>query len=35
MNEIEADFGGVVLECLVDTGSPVEFGQKLFRVRKT
>jgi len=35
MNEIEAEFSGVVLECLVDTGSPVEFGQKLFRVRKT
>ena len=35
MNEIEAEFAGVVLECLVETGSPVEFGQKLFRVRKT
>jgi acetyl-CoA carboxylase biotin carboxyl carrier protein len=34
MNEIEAEFGGVILECLVETGSPVEFGQKLFRVRK-
>ena len=35
MNEIEAEFAGVVLECLVETGSPVEFGQKLFRVKKT
>jgi acetyl-CoA carboxylase biotin carboxyl carrier protein len=35
MNEIEAEFVGVILECLVETGSPVEFGQKLFRVRKT
>ena len=35
MNEIEAEFSGVILECLVETGSPVEFGQKLFRVRKT
>ena len=34
MNEIEAEFSGVVLECMVDTGSPVEFGQKLFRVKK-
>ena len=35
MNEIEAEFAGVVLECLVENGSPVEFGQKLFRVKKT
>jgi acetyl-CoA carboxylase biotin carboxyl carrier protein len=34
MNEIEAEFAGVILECLVETGSPVEFGQKLFRVKK-
>jgi acetyl-CoA carboxylase biotin carboxyl carrier protein len=34
MNEIEAEFAGVVVECLVETGSPVEFGQKLFRVKK-
>jgi acetyl-CoA carboxylase biotin carboxyl carrier protein len=34
MNEIEAEFTGVVLECLVETGSSVEFGQKLFRVKK-
>ena len=34
MNEIEAEFAGVVLECLVETGSSVEFGQKLFRVKK-
>jgi acetyl-CoA carboxylase biotin carboxyl carrier protein len=34
MNEIEAEFAGIVLECLVETGSPVEFGQKLFRVKK-
>jgi acetyl-CoA carboxylase biotin carboxyl carrier protein len=34
MNEIEAEVSGVVLECLVETGSPVEFGQKLFRVKK-
>ena len=34
MNEIEAEFAGTVLECLVETGSPVEFGQKLFKVKK-
>ncbi len=34
MNEIEAEFSGVIVECLVDSGSPVEFGQKLFRVKK-
>ena len=34
MNEIEAEFAGTILECLVETGSPVEFGQKLFRVKK-
>jgi acetyl-CoA carboxylase biotin carboxyl carrier protein len=34
MNEIEAEFAGIVVECLVETGSPVEFGQKLFRVKK-
>jgi len=34
MNEIEAEFACVVLECLVETGSTVEFGQKLFRVKK-
>jgi acetyl-CoA carboxylase biotin carboxyl carrier protein len=34
MNEIEAEFAGIVLECMVETGSTVEFGQKLFRVKK-
>jgi len=32
MNEIEAEFGGVVREVLVDDAQPVEFGQVLFRV---
>jgi acetyl-CoA carboxylase biotin carboxyl carrier protein len=30
MNEIEAEFGGTVLEVLVQNGQPVEFGQGLF-----
>ncbi len=34
MNEIEAEFAGTIIECLVETGSPVEFGQKLFKVKK-
>ena len=34
MNEIEADVSGTILEILVDNGKPVEFGQKLFKVRK-
>ena len=32
MNEIEAEFGGVVREVLVEDAQPVEFGQVLFRV---
>ncbi len=34
MNEIEADFAGTVLEILVENGKPVEYGDRLFRVRK-
>jgi acetyl-CoA carboxylase biotin carboxyl carrier protein len=34
MNEIEGEFAGTIVECLADTGSPVEFGQKLFKVKK-
>ncbi len=32
MNEIRADVGGVVEEILVEDGSPVEYGQPLFRL---
>lgn len=32
MNEIEAEFGGVVREISVEDSQPVEFGQVLFRV---
>jgi len=32
MNEIEAEFGGVVREVLVEDATPVEFGQVLFRI---
>ena len=33
-NEIEADFACEILDVLVDNQQPVEFGTKLFRVRK-
>ena len=35
MNEIEAEFPCTVVEILVENGSSVEFGQRLFKVRKT
>jgi acetyl-CoA carboxylase biotin carboxyl carrier protein len=35
MNEIEAEFGGTVLEVLVESGKSVEFGQKLFKIKKS
>jgi acetyl-CoA carboxylase biotin carboxyl carrier protein len=34
MNEIEAEFAGTIVECLVESGSSVEFGQRLFKVKK-
>jgi len=34
MNEIECDLAGTVLEVLVDNGTSVEFGQKLFKIKK-
>jgi acetyl-CoA carboxylase biotin carboxyl carrier protein len=34
-NEIEADYACQVEEILVENGQPVEYGAKLFRVRKT
>jgi len=34
MNEIEAEIGGTILEALVDNGKPVEYGDRLFKVRK-
>jgi acetyl-CoA carboxylase biotin carboxyl carrier protein len=35
MNEIESDVAGTVLEILVENGQSVEFGQKLFKLRKS
>ena len=34
MNEIEADCAGTVLDILVENGKPVEFGQRLFKIKK-
>jgi acetyl-CoA carboxylase biotin carboxyl carrier protein len=34
MNEIESEFAGTILEVLVDNGKSVEFGQKLFKMRR-
>lgn len=33
MNELEADAAGVIVECLAESGKPVEFGQKLFKLK--
>ena len=30
MNEIESEFSGKIVSCLVENGQPVEFGQPLF-----
>ena len=34
MNEIESDVNGTILDVLVENGTSVEFGQKLFKVKK-
>lgn len=34
MNEIESEIAGTIVEILVENGKPVEYGDKLFRVRK-
>ncbi len=33
MNEIESDVSGTVVQVLVENGTSVEFGQKLFKVK--
>lgn len=35
MNEIESDVSGTVLEVMAQNGTSVEFGQKLFKVKKS
>jgi acetyl-CoA carboxylase biotin carboxyl carrier protein len=34
MNEIESEIAGTILEILVESGKPVEYGDRLFKVRK-
>jgi acetyl-CoA carboxylase biotin carboxyl carrier protein len=34
MNEIESEIAGTILEVLVENGKPVEYGDRLFKVRK-
>jgi acetyl-CoA carboxylase biotin carboxyl carrier protein len=35
MNEIEADVSGTIVEVLRENGKPVEYGDKLFKVKKS
>jgi acetyl-CoA carboxylase biotin carboxyl carrier protein len=35
MNEIESDCDGEILEALVANGQPVEYGEPLFKIRKS
>jgi acetyl-CoA carboxylase biotin carboxyl carrier protein len=35
MNEIEAEIDGTIVEILVENGKPVEFGEKLFKIKKS
>jgi len=34
MNEIQAETSGTVLEVLIENGQPVEYGQRLFKLRQ-
>jgi acetyl-CoA carboxylase biotin carboxyl carrier protein len=34
MNEIQAETKGTVVEVLVENGQPVEYGQKLFKIKQ-
>jgi len=34
MNEIQAEVKGTVIEALVENGQPVEYGQRLFKVKQ-
>lgn len=34
MNEIQAELKGTVIEVLVESGQPVEYGQRLFKVKQ-
>ena len=34
MNEIQAEMKGIVVEVLVENGQPVEYGQRLFKIKQ-
>ena len=34
MNEIQAELKGTILEALVENGQPVEYGQRLYKVKQ-
>lgn len=34
MNEIESDVDGTIVEILVDNGKPVEYGDRLFKIKR-
>ena len=34
MNEIECEYNGEIVECLVKNGDMVEYGQPLFKIRE-
>ena len=34
MNEIQAEVKGTILEALIENGQPVEYGQRLFKVKQ-
>jgi len=34
MNEIESEANGTIVDILVENGKSVEFGQKLFKLKK-
>jgi acetyl-CoA carboxylase biotin carboxyl carrier protein len=35
MNEIESELAGTIVEIMIENGSTVEFGQRLFKIRKS
>jgi acetyl-CoA carboxylase biotin carboxyl carrier protein len=34
MNEIQAEAKGTIVEVLVENGQPVEYGQRLFKIKQ-
>ncbi len=34
MNEIQAEAKGTIVEILIESGQPVEYGQRLFKLRQ-